>query len=164
MSLKKSSYLMNKQTGDHLSLFVFIVVMVPLSLFWHELGHVIGGKLVRATHITVTLGLGKPLFRLNVGNMTFDVRRIFFVHSLTETKKNDSLSKREIVIVSMMGPLNSLVFGLCFYAVHQLAMPSFVIYLMFLFNIWIGIINLLPFKWKSRHSDGYAIVKALFFH
>lgn len=145
----------------YIKLFLFIVVMVPFSLFWHELGHVLGAKLVRATHITITVGLGKPFFRRTFNNMTFVVRQFFYFHSLTETHRNQSLTRKEVMIITILGPVSSLVLSLLAYGFDKLIMPSMIVYLTFLFNLWIGIINLIPIKFNERQSDGYTILQML---
>lgn len=145
----------------YIKLFIFIVVMVPLSMFWHELGHLIGAKIVRATNIILTVGIGKPIFRRTFKNMTFVVRQFFFFHSLTETHREQSLSRKEVILITMMGPISSLVLSLLAYGFVSFVMPSLIVYLTFLFNLWIGFINLIPFKFNERRSDGYTIIEMM---
>lgn len=142
-------------------IFIFIVVIVPVSLFWHELGHLVGARIVRATHITLTIGIGKPILQRTYKNMTFVVNQLFLFHSLTETSSVKSLTRKNMVIITLMGPISSLILSLLTYSFYMLILPSTVILLTILFNLWLGVINLLPFKINERQSDGYTILQMI---
>src|SRR5690625_673682 len=140
---------------------LFVLLIVPFSLFWHELGHLIGAKIVRASYITLTIGIGKQIFKFKFHNITFVVNKLFIINSFIETNRSYSLSNREIIIITILGPISSLVLSLIAYCVYMLIMSNTIIYITFLFNAWIGLINLIPFKWNEQQSDGYTILKMM---
>jgi|SRR5699024_7009484 len=145
----------------YVHLLVMLIIITPISLFWHELGHALGARFVRASQITLTIGIGKPIFEHNYNNMTFVIRKIFLFHSLTETQCHESLSRKDKLVITFMGPINSLVLSILAYGLFVLTSPHPLFYIMSLFNIWVGLINLLPFKINERQSDGYTILQTI---
>lgn len=142
-------------------LLIFIIIIAPLSLLWHELGHVFGAKIVRASHVTLTIGVGKPILKRTYQNVTFIICKMFLFNSLTETKRPYLLSRRDKVVITFMGPMSSLMLGLLAYCLYVFIAPHLLLYGLFLFNMWIGLINLIPFKINERPSDGYTILQII---
>lgn len=138
--------------------FLLSFIIAPLSLFFHELGHVIGARINRATSIRLTIGIGKQLYKKRFGNVTIVIRKFFIVNSFTETYRKEPLKRLEKIIITVTGPLFSLLLtGLAYFLCLVLVQHTF-FYLLFLFNAWITIINVIPFKIGNRKSDGYTII------
>lgn len=145
----------------YIQIFLYIIIIAPLSLFWHELGHVLGARIVRASHVTLTMGIGKPIVKRTYGNMTFIIRKLFLLNSLTETDRPYLLSRNDKVIITLMGPVSSLFLSILAYCLYVLIIPHLSLLIVCLFNLWIGVINLIPFKINERQSDGYTILQML---
>jgi|SRR5690625_3682321 len=144
-----------------IELIIFVIIIVPFSLFWHELGHLIGAKIVRASHVTLTIGLGKTIYTLTFKQMTFVIKRFFLFHSLTETSRIERLSRKEIIIVTILGPINNLVLTVIASSSFLFIKANMLVYLIIFFNGWLGLINLIPFKINNKPSDGYTIMQMI---
>src|SRR5699024_9740539 len=116
----------------YLQLFIYIIIITPVSLLWHELGHVLGARIVRASHVTLTIGIGNPLWERTFQNITFIIRKLFLFNSLTETKRPYLLSRKDKVVITFMGPMNSLLLGIIAYAIFTFIMPHLFLYSLFL--------------------------------
>lgn len=147
--------------NDYVQLLLWLIIIAPFSLFWHELGHVFGAKVINATHVTLTIGTGKPIVKRTRSNVTIVIRRLFFFNSSTATKEPYILSNRDKLIITSMGPIYSLVLSLLAYFCIVITMPHLSLYIVCLFNLWIGIINLIPFKINGKSSDGYTILQII---
>lgn len=147
--------------NEYVQLIIYIIIIAPIGLFWHELGHVLGARFVRAPHVTLIIGVGKPIVKRTYDNTTFILRRLFWVNSVTKTKNSHLLSKNDKVIITLMGPMSSLFFSILAYCLYVLIVPNLFVLLLCLFNLWLGIINLIPFKINERQSDGYTILQTL---
>lgn len=145
----------------YVQLFIYIIVIAPISLLWHELGHVFGARIVQASHIVLTLGIGKPIFKQTYSNITFVIRRLFLFHSLTESQRSVPLSNKDKIVITCMGPISSLVLSLLAYGLSTLIIPHKFLYILCLFNLWVGFVNLVPFKINESKSDGYTILQMI---
>lgn len=134
-------------------------IIAPFSLLFHELGHVIGARANHATSIRITIGTGKSLYQKRIGNVTMVIRHFFIVNSYTETYRDEPLKKFEEIIITIMGPLFSFILSCLAYFLFVVLVHETFFYLLFLFNAWITIINLIPFRIGKRQSDGYTILK-----
>lgn len=143
----------------YLQLFLYMIIIAPLSLFWHELGHVMGAKLAGASQVVLTIGVGRPIFERVYNNVTIIIRKLFIFNSFTETKRPDLLSNYDKIVITFMGPVSSLVLSLLAYFLYVLILPHLLLVVLCLFNLWIGVINLIPFKINERQSDGYTILQ-----
>lgn len=146
---------------DFFHFLALVIVISPISLFIHEWGHVIGAKFIHAEYIKLSIGMGKPLCRLLCfRNVIIEVNQIFFLGASTESKRNKPLLAKDHILISFMGPLVSLIVAiLCYYLAWFL--KDTYLYLTALFNLWLSIINSIPFKFGRRQSDGYTILKWL---
>lgn len=159
MLLKRSSFLIKM---NWFITFIYLLFFVaPFSLLLHELGHVVGARIIHANNIIVHIGIGKKVAEVKVIRVTFIIRPLFFLHFKTETKRHEALTKKEAIIVALMGPLFNI--GLSFVLVicYNLIITHPAIYLLLLFNIWLALVNLIPFKIGRKYSDGYVIIQEL---
>src|SRR5690625_7518401 len=88
-------------------LFILVFIIAPFSLLFHEIGHLVGATLMRASAIRLTIGLGKPLWQMNFANIDIIIRRFFLINSLTSTVRDNPFRKREKILITIMGPLFS---------------------------------------------------------
>ncbi|MGM8211661.1 hypothetical protein ACLIBH_02590 [Virgibacillus sp. W0430] len=134
-----------------------IFIVAPISLFIHEVGHVIGALLVKSESIKLVIGTGNKRTLIRCTNVvTISIHQWFFRGAYTESKRNIPLQPMETAIVVVLGPIVSLLFSSVFYYFNQIFMHP-LLYLFVLFNLWIGIVNLIPFKIGNKQSDGFII-------
>lgn len=133
----------------------------PTSLVFHELGHVTGARFIHASRVILMIGEGKTIWKGQFKFITIILRRLYFINSVTQTIPNQPLTKRNIVTISAMGPIFSLLLGVIVYLVYAIFISHIIIYILFLFNIWLGVVNLIPFKIGQKQSDGYTILQAM---
>ena len=107
------------------------VVLLGLCIFVHELGHLLGGKMVGIKARTFSLGYGKGVFKKKFGDTTYQVTLIpfggycqFYGEDPNEERSGQGFEflsahplKRMVTVV--MGPLFNLFFGvLLFFAMN----------------------------------------------
>lgn len=142
--------------------FLFLLFIVtPFSLLIHEIGHAIGARMIGASKIVITIGIGKTLLSIRLKRVTMKLRAIFIVHFQTETKRRTPLSKPEAIVVAMMGPVFSFCISLILFICYNLFIPHPSVQLLYLFNLWLAVVNLIPFKLGHKHSDGYIVIEQL---
>ncbi len=148
-----------------LDLFTFLLLLffiAPVSLLLHEIGHAVGAKLMHASKINITIGTGKIVFEGSIKGIQIVIRRLFIINSLTSTFRDDPFNKQEKMIISILGPGFSGILAGILYMIYHAFIPSSVLYIFFLFNVWLVFINILPLKIGQKESDGYTIYKILF--
>lgn len=139
---------------------LLIVIVAPISVWIHEMGHLIGAKTVNANQLTLTLGIGKDRFTFKVKGITIIMRTIFFISGSTMTSRDRNFNRLERIWISIFGPLFNVLFAnICI--IIYMKYSYNIILLFFLFNIWLGIVNLIPYKIKGKCSDGYIILASL---
>ena len=138
----------------------FLVIIAPITLFIHELGHAIGAYFVKSEKIELSIGAGKKLLSLYVGKLSIHIHMLYMLGGYSVSERDPYYSKHEQVIISLLGPLlNGLVgiFSLLLFPTYS----SRILLTFTLFNFWLCIINLIPYRIGSRQSDGYAIIRTL---
>ncbi|KHE72614.1 site-2 protease family protein, partial [Halobacillus sp. BBL2006] len=126
----------------------------------HELGHVLAALAFRTEQSTINVGSGIPLIKGKIGKVRFNIRCLVFhgAHSINERK--DEFSDHQKAWICLGGPLlNAIVFFLLFLT------PSFdrfsPVTLFYLFNGYLAIANLIPFRIKEKKSDGYRFIQCI---
>src|SRR5699024_2776953 len=125
-----------------LNFIILILLITPISLLFHELGHLLGSKHLKADRIVISLGSGKKIFLMIM----------FQVH--THSERQPKFNNKELAFITAMGPLFSLILTV-FLGLLLCVITSEIIIYFFLFNLWLTITNLIPFKFKNQMSDGY---------
>jgi len=146
-------------------LFTFLILLffiAPVSLLFHEIGHAIGAKLVNASNIHITLGIGKKVFEGSIIGIHIVIRQLIIINSITSTFRDEPFRKYERILISILGPGFSVIFAVIFYIAYYAIIPAGTLYISFLFNLWLVFINLLPLKIGQKESDGYTICKLLY--
>src|SRR5690625_7926 len=132
-------------------LVIFICFIAPFSLLFHEVGHVVGARIMKATSIRLTIGIGKRLWNLQLENVQIIVHRFFLINSLTSTVRDEPFRRTEKIMITMMGPIFSGLLATVFYLLYLLLESNYMMQISFLFNIWLVIINIIPFKIGQKH-------------
>ena len=146
--------------GVYLFLLFLFFVVAPIGTIIHESGHVIGAKIVKADNINLSIGLGRKIGTLSFGNFQITVNMLFFLGGYVQSHREPSYRSLEIICITAFGSINNALFALLFYLLYGIYYNHY-IYLLFLFNLWLAFVNIIPFKISGKESDGYAILKTL---
>ncbi|MBP1969654.1 Zn-dependent protease [Virgibacillus natechei] len=141
-------------------LLYLIFIVAPLSTLLHEMGHAIAARVVNADNITFSIGLGKRINTFTFKEINFNIHAIFFLGGLAHNQRIVPYKKKEIIWISILGPVASGLFACLFYILYTI-FPTNYWHLLFLFNIWLAFINSIPFNIKGKTSDGYLILKTI---
>ncbi|ALX47997.1 site-2 protease family protein [Lentibacillus amyloliquefaciens] len=142
-------------------LFVYLILFAaPVGTAMHEIGHVLGAKRVRADKITLTIGTGRIITQMVSNKTVYTIRLFYFLGGVAFSQRKIPYKPVEQIKIAGSGPLMSLIAaGLCygFYNVH----PSNYVLILLLFNLWVAVVNIIPFRFKGKESDGYTIYKVI---
>ncbi|KQL52566.1 hypothetical protein AN964_02775 [Heyndrickxia shackletonii] len=139
----------------------FLLFIAPLTLFIHEFGHSIGAYLVKSDKIQLFIGVGKRLFFFRISTISFHIHTFYMLGGHTASERDPYYSKVEQIIISLFGPLLNGVVGILSTLIFS-ASNSSVLLFFNLFNIWLCVINLIPYRIGDKQSDGYVILKIMF--
>ncbi|KMJ58889.1 hypothetical protein AB685_07370 [Bacillus sp. LL01] len=139
---------------------MFFYLVVPLVHLIHEAGHVSLAKLHKVNNTQIEIGIGPKLIQFSFRGTSVRINIIPFLggHSTNDTQ--GELPHRKVAWISLGGPLFNLVSVLLvipFWTPYQFSFST----LFILFSLWIGIVNLIPFKLGEKRSDGWQIVAAI---
>lgn len=140
-------------------LFYLILIVAPIGIIVHEIGHVVGAKIVKADKIYFSVGTGRRLICIVYQNIHLSLYALLFAGGHTSSERKRPYNKLEICCISILGPINNIFIALICYLLFDFNANRYV-QLLVLFNLWLAFVNLIPFKWKTRQSDGYSILKA----
>lgn len=108
------------------------VILLGLCIFIHELGHLIGGKMVGIKAKVFSIGYGKGFIKKKIGDTTYQLTLIpfggycqFYGEDPSEERKGESYeflsaSPMRRVLVVIMGPLFNLFFGIILFFIMNL--------------------------------------------
>lgn len=108
------------------------LVLLGLCIFVHELGHLLGGKMVGIKAKTFSLGYGKGFIKKQVGDTTYQITLIplggfcsFYGEDPSEERKGEGfefLSAHPLkrIVTVMMGPVFNLIFGILIFFVMNM--------------------------------------------
>ncbi|SDQ53136.1 hypothetical protein SAMN05216232_1940 [Virgibacillus subterraneus] len=145
----------------NISLLLYLLfVVAPIGTVLHEAGHVIGAKSLKADRMRLTIGSGKIVSSFFISKVQVTIRVIFFLGGLASSERKRIYKPHELIWIALCGPLTNGLTAFLLYLLNT-AYPSNYLLLLLLFNLWIGLINLVPFRFKDKQSDGYTIVKVL---
>lgn len=103
------------------------IILLGLCIFVHELGHLLGGKMVGIKARVFSLGFGKPLVKKQIGDTTYQVAifplggycQFYGEHDHEEGRERvddgyDFLAAHPLkrIVAVIMGPLFNLIFGI----------------------------------------------------
>ncbi|HLR63204.1 MAG TPA: site-2 protease family protein [Lentibacillus sp.] len=142
-------------------IFLYLIfVVAPAGTAIHELGHLIGAKSVGADKVSLTIGAGNIVYRTIWKQMHIVIRLFFFVGGMALSERKVPYQPGERIKIAIFGPLSSLL-AACICALLYIVYPGSYLLLMLLFNLWIAFINIIPFRFKDKQSDGYTIYEAI---
>ncbi|MEC5422348.1 site-2 protease family protein [Virgibacillus sp. C22-A2] len=141
-------------------LLYLLFIVAPLSTFLHEIGHAFAARTVKADHISLSVGSGNLIKTIYLEKLKINIHIIYFLGGLAKSQRKIPYKNLEIAWVTIAGPIiNGIAAFLVFYLYTMF--PNNYLQLLFLFNCWIAIINILPFKIKGKQTDGYTILQVI---
>lgn len=136
-----------------------VLIIAPISTFLHEGGHVLGAKWRKADSIHLSIGSGKQVATFSYKQIRISLHSLFFLGGMAYNERNSPYQRTEIIFISLCGPLSN---GVAAAAVFGLAGFSWMpVRAFILFNLWLLVINLIPFSLRGKQSDGYTIMKTV---
>lgn len=108
------------------------VVLLGLCIFVHEMGHLLGGKMVGIKARVFSMGYGKGIFKKKWGDTTYQITAIpfggycsFYGEDPTEKRENKeyeflTASPWRRIVTVIMGPLFNLFFGIIIFFIMNL--------------------------------------------
>ncbi|WP_121639777.1 M50 family metallopeptidase [Virgibacillus sp. Bac330] len=145
---------------DVLLLFYLLVFVAPISIFFHEFGHAIVAWFFQAEKVDISIGAGTVKTLMHVGRFTISIAPLFFIGGLATSYRQPDYSRLEKIIITISGPLFSIFMAFIFWKIDVMTIAiSF--HLFVWFNLWVGLVNLIPLKWKGKKTDGHIIMQLL---
>lgn len=112
---------------DYINLLLFMIIIAPISMIIHEIGHLIGAKCVKADSIILTLGTGKKLFTVRFNQTTFIIRFFLLFNPQIKSMKSEGFTKKELIIISFFGPLLNVLLAILSYMMMTQASPTYLL-------------------------------------
>lgn len=137
-----------------------VIIVAPAGVLFHEMGHVLGAKIISADYIRLSIGIGKIVKTISLKKIRVTIQAIFFLGGSTQSERKTPYKSLDIIIMTVLGPISSGVFAFIFYVLYNI-FPNHYLQLLFLFNLWLAFVNIIPFKIKRKQSDGYTILKLI---
>ncbi|UOQ93637.1 site-2 protease family protein [Halobacillus shinanisalinarum] len=137
-----------------------LFVVAPLGLFIHELGHTIVGLWSGAERSSLSLGIGPTLFKCKIKRLTVQLHCIFFIGGYSYNEKEVNFTPKQQAMISLGGPLSNAICAAILY-MSDLPQQGQVLQLFYLFNLYLALVNMIPFRLKGRESDGCRFLRGL---
>ncbi|RDW19114.1 hypothetical protein CWR48_08675 [Oceanobacillus arenosus] len=144
-----------------ISLLIFLIlIVVPCSTLIHEMGHALAARMVHADSIKLSIGRGKRLTRFSFEQIQITINVIYFLDGITVSSRAIPFNRKELICICCLGPiLNGIIAFLLFATLNWVSNEY--VQLLFWYNIWLGFANLIPIKYKDKHTDGYTLYKLI---
>ncbi|MFD1039233.1 M50 family metallopeptidase [Virgibacillus byunsanensis] len=145
---------------DILLLLYLILIVAPIGSIVHELGHALGARILSANHVILSIGTGKKLFHYSCKYLDVAIHPIYFIGGHSYSERGNPYKNHELIWISICGPISNGLFSLLFFYVYNL-FPNSYIQLLILFNLWLALVNMIPFQFNGKQSDGYTVFKRI---
>ncbi|WP_157087716.1 site-2 protease family protein [Oceanobacillus damuensis] len=142
------------------SVLYLIFIIAPLTTLIHELGHVSGSLAVNADYIQLSIGTGKRKMVLKRKRVEFNIYPAFFIGGITRSERAKPYNKTESVWITILGPTFNAITALISYLLFEV-FPSEFLQLLFWFNMWMAIVNIIPFTINGKRTDGFTILELI---
>lgn len=144
-----------------MSLVIFLLfIAAPIGTLIHESGHAIGMKLMKAENIQMTIGFGWKLFRVVFGKDQLTVNILFFIGGFVKSYRKEPYNDLESICITLLGPLHNMLYAIIFFGLDYVYGSEY-LKVLFLFNSWLAVVNILPFKIQDKLSDGLIVYRIL---
>ncbi|MBD8071485.1 site-2 protease family protein [Bacillus sp. PS06] len=143
-----------------LFIIVLLFIVVPMTVFLHEVGHGLVARVMKIDGVEVVIGTGPMLVSFQFGGIHFQFHAIYFFGAYTTNLSAHEVSEWQRGLISLGGPLVNV--GVAILAYLLLDMNHMISELFVLFNVWVGLVNLIPYKLLKRESDGLIFIKSMY--
>jgi hypothetical protein len=139
-------------------------MILSAAHFVHELGHFITAKVLRLKKLVLVMGKGRTIFAVQTINMRIEVNLLFFLGGYTTSDARAVPSYWKQSLIAVGGPMFNLLVVVFTLLLVRLIDANSTFFISFIvpiiaMNLWIGAVNLLPFKWNGKESDGWSFIK-----
>ncbi|MDX8361969.1 site-2 protease family protein [Cytobacillus sp. IB215316] len=138
--------------------FLFIVTLVHLI---HELGHAYFGANFKAKINEISLGMG-PII---VATKTVSIRLLFFLGGYCFWEERHVLSNLKLSVIHLGGVIFNFITATIILLFIRLVPDHLydMIILFILYSYFLVIINVIPYRFIKKKSDGWLVLEALYF-
>jgi len=140
---------------------IFILLLAPMSLVLHELGHALTASLYDAKDVQVIIGNGKRHVSFKLWKIKLKFHSFLFVNYQTKSSRQIPFTAKEKVHIAASGPFINGFLALILSLIYYFVQTEIMLQLMITFNLWLAIVNCIPFKIGQKQSDGYTIYKLI---
>src|SRR5699024_10005797 len=92
-----------------LNFIILILLITPISLLFHELGHLLGAKHLKADRIVIPIGSGKKIFSYNFNEMSIKIYLMIMFQAHTQSERQPKFNNKELAFITAMRPLFNLI-------------------------------------------------------
>ncbi|GAA0481478.1 hypothetical protein GCM10008986_02690 [Salinibacillus aidingensis] len=139
-----------------ISLLIFFLLIAPLTILFHEFGHAGMAYILKADLVHFFIGSGRERAALRVGRIHLHLHTLLFMGGQSLSEKENDFKAWEKVLISIAGPIMN---GVVAWGISFMSYENTVIQLAIWFNLWLAILNLIPFRHGRKKSDGYVCVE-----
>ncbi|WP_214481385.1 site-2 protease family protein [Bacillus sp. SM2101] len=138
--------------------FLFIVTLVHLI---HELGHAYFAANFKAKIKEISLGMG-PII---VATKTVSIRLLFFLGGYCFWEERHILSNLKLSVIHLGGVIFNFITATTILLFIRLVPDHLydMIMLFILYSYFLVIINVIPYRFIKKKSDGWLVLEALYF-
>ncbi len=139
---------------------LLVLVVVPITNFFHETGHIFIAKLFNLKGSDIVIGTGPKLISFNLLETNVQFNLFYFLGGYSTNVSEGEITNWQRGLISLGGPLiNIMVASLLLIS----NLPySMLVELFILFNLWVGLVNLVPYKFLNRESDGFVFLTSIY--
>src|SRR5690625_1326027 len=127
-----------------LNFIILILLITPISLLFHELGHLLGAKHLKADRIVISIGSGKNIFSYDFNEMSIKIYLMIMFQAHTQSERQPEFNNKELAFITAMGPLFSLILRV-FLGLLLCVITSYIVIYFFLFTFCLLITYLILF-------------------
>ncbi|WP_078544129.1 site-2 protease family protein [Litchfieldia alkalitelluris] len=137
-----------------------LLLIVPVTNLFHEMGHALCAKLFKLSEIHIGIGTGKLLYRFKIVGIVINIHMLYFIGAYTTNEgSTNEIPQWQKGLISLGGPFINIVISIIVLLVTTQESMFFELFI--LFNLWVGLMNLLPYRIKKRESDGLIFLKSM---
>src|SRR5690625_7340674 len=92
-----------------LNFIILILLITPISLLFHELGHLLGAKYLKADRVVISIGSGKKMFSCNFNEMSIKIYLMSIFQADNDSDRQAKFNNKELALMIARRPLLSAV-------------------------------------------------------
>ncbi|MFS0751531.1 hypothetical protein [Oceanobacillus sp. 1P07AA] len=140
---------------------LFLFIIAPIITLIHEIGHVSGSFVYKAVHISIHIGWGSPIIKKRVGNLQVNIYSLYILGGGSYYHFSHDLLPHQRAFIALLGPLFNIIVFFMLLIPFGIDSDYLLVSLAMWFNLWIAIVNMIPFQWKNKSSDGLVVWYAI---